>query len=104
MDTKENPADEASRGLGAHELANSHRWGSGPDFLWKPFDHQTNGDEAAIVSENDPEIKKTSFKRKGHKQKSTVIKTPREQKGAAHLDHVSVEELRLAEIEIVKAI
>lgn len=44
------------------------------------------------------------FKRKGDKQKNTVIKTPQEQKGAAHLDLVSVEELRLTEIEVVKAI
>ena len=142
VDTKENPADDASLGLSAQELANSHRWWSGPDFLWKPFDHQTDVDEAAIVSENDPEIKKTfSFavkvkpfanllkrlqhysdwhqakravalclrlqrrlKRKGHEQKNTVIKTSREQEGTAHLDPVSVEELRLVEIEIVKAI
>lgn len=33
-----------------------------------------------------------------------MIKTSREQEGTAHLDPVSVEELRLVEIEIVKAI
>ena len=35
-------------GYSAQELANSHRWWSGPDFLWKPFDYQTNVDKAAI--------------------------------------------------------
>ena len=61
MDTKENPADEASRGLSAEELVNSPRWWSGPDFLWKPCDDETI-DEVATISENDPEVKKiTSF-------------------------------------------
>jgi len=61
VDTKENPADEASRGLSAEELVNSPRWWSGPDVLWKPRDDQTT-DEAATISENDPEAKKiTSF-------------------------------------------
>lgn len=36
--------------------------------------------------------------------KRTLIKTPQEQKGAAHLGHVNVVELRLAEIEIVREI
>lgn len=42
-------------------MVNSPRWWSGPDFLWKPRDDQTI-DEAATISENDPEVKKiTSF-------------------------------------------
>ena len=36
VDTKENPADDASRGLGANELIRSNRWWNGPNFLWKP--------------------------------------------------------------------
>ena len=140
VDTKENPADEASRGLSAEELVNSPRWWSGPDFLWKPHDNQT-ADEAATISENDPEVKKiTAFatrtkpfaslldrlqnfcdwhqakravalclrlqrrftKGKGE-QESAMNKTPQGQKGAANLEPVSVEELPLAEFEIIKA-
>ena len=33
--TKENPADDASRGLSAEALLNNKRWLTGPDFLWK---------------------------------------------------------------------
>ena len=35
MDTKSNPADEASRGIRPNELTKS-KWILGPDFLWKP--------------------------------------------------------------------
>ena len=31
-----------------------------PDFLLKPFDYQTDVDEAAMFTENNPEIKKIS--------------------------------------------
>lgn len=44
------------------------------------------------------------FKRGKGEQESTVSKTPKGQKGAENLEPVSVEELRLAEIEIIKAI
>ena len=140
VDTKKNPADEASRGLSAEELLNSPRWWSGPDFLWKPHDDQAI-DEVASISEDDPEVKKISsfairtksfaslldrlqsfsdwhqakravalclrlqrrFKKGKGEQESTVSKTPQGQKGAANLEPVSVEELHLAEIEIIKA-
>ena len=36
MDTKKNPADEASRGLDAKTLTEQQRWLSGPKFLWQP--------------------------------------------------------------------
>lgn len=61
VDTKTNPADEASRGLRARELAQS-KWIQGPDFLWKPETewgvtlNQSVGD-AELLS-GDPEIKK----------------------------------------------
>ena len=32
---KENPADLSSRGLTAKELLESHRWFTGPKFLWQ---------------------------------------------------------------------
>src|SRR5664279_1783026 len=34
VDTKSNPADDASRGLRAEELINNRRWLDGPNFLW----------------------------------------------------------------------
>lgn len=138
MDTKENPADEASRGLSAEELVNSPRWWSGPDFLWSTRDDQTTEEEATI-SENDLEVRKITtfaiktkpfaslldrlqhfsdwhqakravalclrlqrrFKKGKGEQVNTVNKTPQ---GRRTLEPVSVEELRLAEIEIIKAV
>jgi len=140
VNTKDNPADEVSRGLSAKELVNSPRWWSGPDFLWKPQDDQT-ADEVATIPENDPEVKKITsfaiftkpfvslldrlqnfsdwhqakravalclrlqrrFKKGKGEQESAVSKTPQGQKRAANLEPVSVEELHLAEIEIIKA-
>jgi len=139
VDTKDNPADEASRALSAEELVNSPRWWSGPDLL-KPHDDQTS-DKAATILENDPEVKnitsfailtkpfaglldrlqnfsdwhqakkvvalclrlQTRFKKGKGDQESTMSKTPQGQKGAANLKPVSMEELSLPEIEIIKA-
>ena len=36
VDTKENPADDASRGLDGLSLLGRQRWLKGPEFLWKP--------------------------------------------------------------------
>ena len=35
MESKANPADDASRGLSAQDLISDPGWLSGPDFLWK---------------------------------------------------------------------
>ena len=56
--TKENPADDASRGLNAARENSSSRWFQGPSFLWqedKIWEKQTVNEE---LSEDDPEIKK----------------------------------------------
>ena len=58
VDTKDNPADDASRGLGANELIRSERWWNGPNFLWKPLPNETNFDPQ--VSPDDPEVRKVT--------------------------------------------
>ena len=58
VDTKDNPADDASRGLGANELIRSERWWNGPNFLWKPLSNETNFDPQ--VSPGDPEVRKVT--------------------------------------------
>ncbi len=59
--TKQNPADEGSRGLRPNQLANS-KWINGPEFLWKNeadwVETQTITNEIPILSEGDPEVKK----------------------------------------------
>ena len=39
VDTKSNPADDASRGIRMQELVNGSRWINGPEFLWKNESH-----------------------------------------------------------------
>jgi len=59
--TKQNPADDASRGLSAEALLKNERWLTGPDFLWKserlwPSQQLTD----CTVADTDPELKKES--------------------------------------------
>ena len=58
VNTESNPADDASRGLTAHQLLKS-RWSNGLEFLWK--DKTQWPVETSTVKENqknDPEVKK----------------------------------------------
>ena len=58
--TKDNPADEASRGIDVDTLLKQSRWLNGPKFLW---DGEENWPEQPLilnpVSETDPETKKS---------------------------------------------
>ncbi|XP_078371358.1 uncharacterized protein LOC144655010 [Oculina patagonica] len=56
VETKENPADDASRGLTAQEMIDSTRWWSGPEFLWKPLVTKAKVD--VPLSLEDPEVRK----------------------------------------------
>ena len=59
VDTKENPADDASRGIGAHTLVEQSRWIEGPGFLWQPEQEWPQQPSSfGEVSNEDPEIKK----------------------------------------------
>ena len=59
VQSKQNPADEASRGLKTQELLNS-RWITGPEFLWENENYFiNNGSQVHEVQENDPEVKKS---------------------------------------------
>ena len=59
VESKQNPADEASRGLKTQELLNS-RWITGPEFLWENENHFINNSgQVHEVQENDPEVKKS---------------------------------------------
>ena len=134
ISTKENPADDASRGLSAQELMDSPRWWSGPEVLWKPLDDQTGRDEPAIISDSDPEVRRvSSFATKTNPfasflerlqyfsdwhqakravalclrlqrrfKKNAVNRSPLK-KTTNNLEPVTVEEIRSAEIEIIRA-
>ncbi|XP_063959911.1 uncharacterized protein LOC135155123 [Lytechinus pictus] len=63
VDTKENPADGASRGISAKELTSSHCWFRGPDFLWNDGLFAPPGDDPCTVDDHDPEVKHASVLR-----------------------------------------
>ena len=56
VESKENPADEASRGLTTREFLKNKRWLSGPSFLWEPQPEHVDVDEHPL-SHDDPEVK-----------------------------------------------
>jgi len=57
VESKQNPADEASRSLKTQELLNS-RLLTGPEFLWENENlFINNGSQVHEVQENDPEVK-----------------------------------------------
>ena len=102
IESKENPADDASRGLSAQELISNPRWLSGPEFLWKS-DINTAPVESLSLSEDDPEVKRVkSFAMRSRlRNKQSISKRTREK---SHTRPVDVEELRRAEREIIKAV
>ena len=59
VDTKENPADDASRGLDAKTLIEQQRWLTGPEFLWQPEKAwPAQPRSLGEISTEDPEVKK----------------------------------------------
>lgn len=59
VNTKENPADEASRGITADRFLNCKRWIKGPEFLCKPHQEWPKPHLESAISADDPEIKQT---------------------------------------------
>ena len=61
VESKQNPADEASRGVKSQELLHS-RWINGPAFLWKTEDqwpiNEDHSEGTFGLQNNDPEVKK----------------------------------------------
>ncbi|XP_057305339.1 uncharacterized protein LOC130642266 [Hydractinia symbiolongicarpus] len=58
INTKDNPADYASRGIKADQ-DKAEIWFNGPSFLWQPRHVWKQPDVAAEISEDDPEVKKS---------------------------------------------
>ena len=57
VNTKENPADAASRGLTADRFLSCKKWTRGPDFLCKASDEWPNLPFESTITAHDPEIK-----------------------------------------------
>ncbi|XP_030835887.1 uncharacterized protein LOC115921808 [Strongylocentrotus purpuratus] len=60
VDTRDNPADEASRGMSAKQLTHDSRWLRGPEFLWRNPTHQAEQTDAYQLMEGDPEVRRAN--------------------------------------------
>ena len=58
VDTKENPADHASRGLSVEDVDAVSQWFQGPDFLWRAESQWKNQTPLDPIPNDDPEIRK----------------------------------------------
>ena len=56
VETAQNPADDASLGLHAHNLIKSKRWWNGQEFLWNSMENQSffDGTGPTTISPDDP--------------------------------------------------
>jgi len=69
VETKLNPADDASRGMTVEAITESNRWRRGPDFLWQ---NKENWPKRPSVMDQDtedhcaPEVKKATFVSPSH--------------------------------------
>lgn len=61
IETKENPADESSRGLPPQDLVNNSRWLSRPSFLRERELPYRNEEVNIDISQDDSEVKKYKF-------------------------------------------
>ena len=60
VESEENPADAASRGISALQLVQESRWIDGPKFLWDPNFTPVATQPDAQVDPMDPEVRKVS--------------------------------------------
>ena len=56
--SKENPADDASRGMNFKKFVNINRWFQGPKFLWRPQSSWETSLVLVLLQPEDPELKK----------------------------------------------
>lgn len=60
VDSKSNPADDASRGLNVDEMISKDRWKQGPEFLWKHESEWPKSPDCPELSKDDKEIRSSA--------------------------------------------
>ena len=76
VESKQNPADDASRGLSPKNISETSRWIRGPAFLWDPsskWQEQEEEDEEPRLLQDDKEVKKTTAFATGAKEKPATL-------------------------------
>ncbi|KAM7393992.1 hypothetical protein PAMP_020821 [Pampus punctatissimus] len=58
--TKENPADDCSRGLSAKKFMEQRRWIQAPEFLWKTEESWPVVEALGPMGQDDPEVKRAT--------------------------------------------
>ncbi|XP_052470971.1 uncharacterized protein LOC128027405 [Carassius gibelio] len=58
--SKDNPADDSSRGLSAGKFMEQRRWMHGPEFLWKPEEGWLEVKALGSVLQDDPEVRRNT--------------------------------------------
>ena len=71
---KDNPPDNASRGLNPRKETLNSRWFTGPTLLWQGEELQSSYSEITCVGEDDPEIKKRMSKSMQYNQLMMYMK------------------------------
>ena len=59
--SRENVADDVSRGITSDEFTSNRRWWSGPEFLWHPDKNWPDQERLADVADDDPELKRSNL-------------------------------------------
>ncbi|XP_047483301.1 uncharacterized protein LOC125035146 [Penaeus chinensis] len=73
IESAQNPADAASRGLYVKQLIEHSLWWNGPNFLWES-DYNANPSLVNVnVQENDPEVKKMSSYKTQTKESTSIL-------------------------------
>lgn len=60
VSSKDNPADDSSRGLSARKFMERRRWIHAPEFLWKPEESWPVVEALGPKFQDDPEVRKTT--------------------------------------------
>ena len=63
VNSEQNPADDASRGLDALSMLDKKRWRKGPDFLWQSEDNWPVTPKVPSLQEKDKEVRKEALSR-----------------------------------------
>ena len=130
VSTQENPADFVSRGLSVRSLLEKTNWLNGPDFLWQQ-DLQTSTATDHAVHIDDPELKRSVLATTGREKDTSLFLQKFERfsnwtalkravsmclrlkdalrhrargEGTWKIENTTVEDLRLAETEIIKLV
>ncbi|XP_015747609.1 PREDICTED: uncharacterized protein LOC107327381 [Acropora digitifera] len=98
VNREDNPADDGSKGLKLDVLTKNDRWLTGPKFLWEEEECWPAMVEIPILKDDDPEryLKNKILQRRG----SSLNKQGLEERSG----HLTLDELREAENEIVRCV